>query len=89
MALTDEQRTTIVAEAEEMREQLVAMFGKQRQLVAKLATLPPAGPMAPAENSVVCACLTVTQTLTLIHAADIRRTSALHLVPADNVVVRA
>jgi hypothetical protein len=63
MALTDEQRTTIVAEAEEMREQLVAMFDKQRQLFAKLGTLPPRGPMVSADNSVVCARLKPTQTL--------------------------
>ena len=53
MALTEDQRNTIIAEAEEMREQLVAMFGKQRTLFAKLGTLPLAGPMTAPDKSVV------------------------------------
>ena len=36
-----------------MREQLVAMFAKQRTLFAKLGAQPPAGPMAAPDNSVV------------------------------------
>ena len=53
MALTKSQRSTIVAEAEAMREQLVAMFAKQRVLFAELGTLPPAGPMSQPEHNVV------------------------------------
>ena len=36
-----------------MRAQLVEMFGRQRKLFAQLGTMPPSGPMAPAESNVV------------------------------------
>ena len=53
MALTEQQRSNIIAVAEEMQEQLVAMSARQRVLFVKLGKLPPTGQTAAADNSVV------------------------------------
>ena len=84
MALTAQQRGTIVAEAQEMRQQVVDMFAKQRTLVSKLGALPPAGPMAAPDNNVVRSASLLRAVAVLVMSKLLDECAVLNALRRDN-----